>query len=61
MTNEQIRMATVFNEWARLYSEDPDSFTDILDSNGKPVEDYGECAAIYFIKLEKEMEEEGKL
>lgn len=55
MTNDQRFMAAVFNEWNKRYSENPDSFSDNLDENGKPIEDYGESCAIYFTKLEEEL------
>ena len=55
------RMAGIFNEWARRYSEDKKSFTDTLDSNGKPVEDYGDCCALYFRDLANEMDAKGLL
>lgn len=59
LTTTQQRMAKVFNEWAKRYSENPAAFTDVLDENGAPVEDYGECCAIYFTNLDLEMEEKG--
>jgi hypothetical protein len=55
------RMALIFNEWARRYSEAPESFSSILDDQGKPVSDYGECCAIYFAKIGLEMDAAGLL
>lgn len=49
------RMAIIFNEWARRYSEDPDSFDDVLDADGKPIEGYGEKCAEYFHQLAVEL------
>lgn len=64
MTTTEIRharMAAIFNEWARRYSEAPEEFGDILDENGKPVEDYGELCTHYFEKISREMDEAGDL
>jgi hypothetical protein len=61
METTQKRMAAIFNEWAKRYSENPDQFDEILDSNGKPVTDYGERAANYFTKLAQEMDAADKL
>jgi len=55
------RMATIFNEWAKRYSENPDEFSNILDDNGNPVDDYGDNCAIYFSKLAAELDEAGTL
>lgn len=49
MTKEQ--KAAVFNEWAKRYAENPESFADILDEHGKPIEDYGDRCAIYFDQI----------
>lgn len=48
-------LAAIFNEWNRRYSENPDEFSNSLDENGKPIEDYGENCAAYFLKLEEEI------
>jgi len=61
MTNNQKRMAAIFNEWARRYAENPDAFSEILDEDGNPVSDYGERCARYFEELEGEMVAEGVL
>lgn len=50
----QQRLARIFNEWARRYAEDPDSFGPILDADGRPVTDYGEQAAAYFQQIANE-------
>jgi hypothetical protein len=61
MSVSQQRMAAIFNEWARRYAAEPQSFGPILDSAGKPVSDYGECAAAYFSQVEKDMDAKGQL
>lgn len=61
MTTTQQRMAAIFNEWAKRYAENPDEFEDILDDDGNPVTDYGECCARYFDELAKEMDSSGLL
>lgn len=61
MTTTQQRMAKIFNEWAKRYSDNPDEFSDILGEDGKPVKDYGECCAVYFEKIAREMDEKGLL
>ena len=49
-------LANVFNTWNKRYSEDPKAFFDSLDADGKPIEDYGECCAVYFQKLYNELD-----
>ena len=55
MSEKHQRMTIIFNEWAKRYSNNPELFTDILDEDGNPVSDYGECCAIYFTELEDEL------
>ena len=61
MNTTQQRMAAIFNEWARRYAENPDDFGEILDADGKPVEDYGQRSALYFEKIADEMDAAGQL
>lgn len=61
MTTTQTRMMMIFNEWARRYAENPDSFKEILDEDGRPFDDYGESAMRTFNKVENEMDEAGLL
>jgi hypothetical protein len=61
MNTTQQRMTAIFNEWARRYAENPDEFGAILDADGKPVEDYGLCCALYFEKIADEMDAAGQL
>lgn len=61
MNTTQQRMTAIFNEWARRYAANPDEFSDILDADGKPVEDYGQCCTIYFEKIADEMTQAGLL
>jgi len=53
----RIRMAGVFTEWVRRYTDDPEGFA---EDWGDP-EDYGYGAADYFIALAFEMDEKGLL
>ena len=55
ITLGQEQMAAVFNEWAKRYAEDPDSFSKMLDASGNPIADYGERCARYFSELYVEM------
>jgi hypothetical protein len=55
------RKVAIFNEWARQYAENPDSFNRILDEHGKPVENYGEACARHFDRIAEELEEAGKI
>lgn len=48
-------LARVFNEWARRYSLSPESFGDVLDESGHVVSDYGHSCAIYFKRIEKDL------
>lgn len=53
--NRREKLARVFNEWNRRYAENPEDFTDSVDSEGKPLADYGEECAHYFEKIEAEL------
>lgn len=55
------RMALIFDEWNRQYSEDPEAFDECLDEDGKPVQGYGHRAANTFAKIADQMDAEGKL
>lgn len=57
----QRRMTIIFNEWARRYAKDPDSFSEILDAKGKPVKNYGKQCALYFEQLAIELDAAKKL
>jgi hypothetical protein len=61
MTTKEKRMSAIFNEWVKRYAENPEEFCEILDEEGKPFEDYGDNAAAYFLKIEKEMDEQSLL
>lgn len=61
MNAQQKRQAAIFNEWAKRYAEDPDSFSNILDADGRPAEDYGEQCAMYFDDIAQEMDAKGLL
>lgn len=61
MNTTQLRMAVIFNEWARRYAENPGEFGAILNADGKPVEDYGQRCAIYFDDIAKDMDAKGLL
>lgn len=45
------QLAAAFNEWARLYADDPDTFGLLLDDNGKPYKDYGDQCVAYLLLL----------
>lgn len=49
------RVAMIFDEWQKRYTENPSKFEKILDEKGEPVTGYGECCAIYFKKLASEL------
>lgn len=61
MSITQQRMAAIFNEWARLYAQNPDDFGEILDEDGSPVEDYGRQCAILFCQIAYDMDSKGLL
>ena len=50
------QMAAVFNEWARRCAEAPETFTEILDQQGRPIPDYGLRAARTFAHIAAEMQ-----
>lgn len=50
------RRVRIFNEWARRYAEDPESFGPILDADGKPATDYGEQCAVYYDQIAAEID-----
>jgi hypothetical protein len=60
-TITEQRMSIIFNEWLKRYSETPDEFSELLDENGQPFEDYGDNATAYFIKIADELDEQNKL
>ena len=60
MTYEECyreRMVAIFNEWARQYEEDPESFDTPSTEGG----DYGETCADFFDKIAEELDEKGVL
>ena len=61
MSHIEERMAMIFNEWAKRYSEAPDAFGEILDCDGKPIEDYGQRCTAYFTNIANEMDAAGVL
>jgi len=61
MTTTQQRMTIIFNEWAKRYADDPKSFSNILGTDGKAVEDYGENCTLYFERLAAELDAAGRL
>lgn len=61
MNTIQARMAIVFDEWAARYAEKPDEFMEVLTDEGKPVEGYGACCALYFDRLARELDAAGRL
>jgi len=55
MTLHKNEIAAIFRLWAHEYSENPDKYTEILDENGQPYEDYGDSAAAEFERLAKSL------
>ncbi|MCP4507931.1 MAG: hypothetical protein GY826_16265 [Fuerstiella sp.] len=55
------RMAIIFNTWAQRYADSPDGFSDVVDADGKAIEDYGERCAVYFNEIAQELDEAGLL
>lgn len=55
------RMTAIFNEWARQYAEDPESFGKVLDANGRPLPDYGSVCTAEFNRIAAEMDARGAL
>lgn len=54
-------MTETFNEWALRYAQNPEKFGEVLDEDGKPVEDYGKRCAIYFTEIATELDDKGLL
>ena len=50
------QMPAIFNEWMRLYAEEPDAYAALLDEEGNPDPDYGEDATRTFKLIEASME-----
>lgn len=61
MNTTQQRMTAIFNEWAKRYAANPEQFSSILDADGNPVTNYGECCTHYFEQIADEMGAEGLL
>lgn len=55
MTDAQMRLSDIFNEWLHRYAKNPEQFQNLLDDDGKPAKNYGDAAAIYFEKIEREL------
>jgi len=55
LTTSHTTLSAIFNLWAKNYSENPEEWLEILDDNGQPVEDYGECCARYFKVLHTQL------
>lgn len=55
------RMAAIFNEWNRRYAENPGEFSECLDDEGNPIQDYGLEAAQTFNRIADEMDAAGTL
>ena len=52
---ERNHLANIFNEWARLYSKDPEAWGKILGENGEANPDYGQRCASLFIELSNKL------
>ena len=61
MTIANTRMMLIFNEWNRQYAEEPEKFSDSLDEDGQPIDDYGHECTMHFVRLAKEMDSKGLL
>lgn len=61
MSYSDDRMAMIFNEWARRYSESPDEFGEMLDGDGNLISDYGQRCTAYFKRIANEMDAAGVL
>lgn len=61
MNQTQQMMADIFNEWARRYAENPDEFGEILDADGRPVEDYGQRCVLYFESIATDMDAKAQI
>ena len=48
-------IANIFNTWNKRYSEDPNGFSESLNEDGSPSENYGELCENYFKKLYNEL------
>tara|TARA_R110000782_G_scaffold81887_1_gene161398 strand:+ start:2500 stop:2679 length:180 start_codon:yes stop_codon:yes gene_type:complete len=55
-TIEYDRMPEIFNEWVRLYAEEPDAYAALLDEDDQPDPDYGEGATRTFKLIEASLE-----
>lgn len=55
------RIAIIFGEWQRRYREDPDAFMADWQIAAEGIEEYGEGAAHYFLKLGAELDAAGAL
>ena len=49
------RLAQLFNEWNARYAENPEAFADCVDSEGTPIEGYGEQCVHYLTELDMEL------
>jgi hypothetical protein len=49
------QLTEIFNEWARRYQEDPESFSKVLDLDGNVIDDYAVSAATMFLQIQGEL------
>ena len=55
-TERARRLAAIFEEWDRRYRDNPDDFMSVVEYLlGNTPKTYGEGAAAYFMKLEREL------
>lgn len=55
------RVAIIFSEWQRRYRDEPDAFMADWEMAAEGIEEYGEGAARYFLKLGAELDAAGAL
>lgn len=55
MNIDSDNLASVFDEWAKRYAENPQEFADILDATGKVIDGYGEQCQLYFVHLHNQL------
>lgn len=54
-----LKFVVIFEEWKRRWDTNPEWFTSAEETRAEKPHTYGERAAIYFVNLQRELEDKG--
>lgn len=55
ITIDAVRIAEIFNEWYKRFTDNPENFINGFDERVAHIDDYGERCAAYFVLLDREI------